>query len=122
MSTPSLRAASSTLVPLGTVTGLPSTVRVTVSGGGGAAAGVAVSLMVARSCRLAGQLGCAGGAWAPPGGDQRGLGNVLAPEGYLSHSPPIMLIMPKMGTMSAMKWSWMRPEAVDRCTKLGLRT
>src|SRR5687767_4979111 len=48
MSMPSVLAASSTLVPLGTVTAVPSMVSVTVSGGGGAAVG-AGSLMAAPS-------------------------------------------------------------------------
>ena len=70
MSMPSVRAASSTLVPLGTVTVLPSIVSVTVSDG--------------AAERLRG----------------------VAGHAHLSHSPPIMLIMPKIGTMSAIRWPW----------------
>src|SRR5262249_17524202 len=42
--------------------------------------------------------------------------------GHLSHSPPIMLIMPKIGTTSAIRWPWMSWLAVERCTNDGERT
>src|SRR4051794_491769 len=57
MSTPILRAASSTLVPLGTVTAVPSIVSVTVVGAGAGAGGgvgvVVVSLMTPLLVALA---------------------------------------------------------------------
>src|SRR6185503_6320194 len=40
---------------------------------------------------------------------------------HLSHSPPIMLIMPKIGTTSAMRWLWISWPAVDRWTNDGDR-
>jgi hypothetical protein len=53
-------------------------------------------------------------------GGRRGLGRCVG--AHLSHSPPIMLIMPKIGTMSAMRWFLKIFSAVDRCTNDGLRT
>ena len=72
MSMPSVRAASRTLVPLGTRDRL------------------AVDRQRDGSARRSGRVG--------GGGSEHGVA-------HLSHSPPIMLIMPKVGTMSAMRWS-----------------